>query len=143
MNFVFVIIYIITMMIVNNKEPFVMTLEQVEIATTTLPTKSIDKHTYDDEYNYNTFSDYNYGDSGGDDDDYYYYFDDQILNNDDIHNCPSQCNCQFDPRNETTVLKKNQTQLKYDIKVDCSSQKLTTIRDLFDTNFPLDQIVNL
>ena len=32
---------------------------------------------------------------------------------------------------------------KYDIKIDCSGQGLQTIADLFDYDFPMDQIVTL
>lgn len=99
-----------------------------------------EKNIYDDEYNYDTFSDYIYGD--GTDNDYYYYFDDQMLTN-DLHICPSQCTCEFQDRSNSTANKTDKKSKKYEIKVDCSSQKLTTIRNLFDTSFPLNQIVNL
>jgi hypothetical protein len=80
------------------------------------------------------------------------------------YSCPSECHCTFerladtadaefdyedvddydeDATTSTTRRKRKAASVKYDIRLDCSSQGLDTISNLFDYDFPLDRIVSL
>ena len=128
----------------------------VTITTTTSPANDV---VYDNDEN---------DENGGDYDDNQTSDDENTANEAKIdpYNCPSLCRCKFtkidlktnkpeeeneyEEDNEDTEKRKRQLNEeqdiqnnKYRIEVDCSSASLTSLRNLFEDEFPLDQIVSL
>lgn len=107
------------------------------VKSSTLPTIKSNSDFYDDDYYTGDYSDY-YADY-----------------NEDPYVCPSKCKCNFakvfskranyddDEYNFDYTADYGDFQSKYNIDVDCSGANLYNIINLFNDEFPLDQIVKL